>query len=392
MHFDIEEIRSRLREADPDQSYDTGEALRALAHPRFTGTEGAARARAEVRSRLEALGYHVKALPFTFSAWPGRYAQPLAGGLLLLAATLALALLGAGLPLTALVLLVLFGALVVGVAYGAPRAIQGLPWGRVEGENLLALPDECRPRWLVVAHVDSKSQMLPLALRTAGPAAAVLGWVGLVVVAALAAGGMALEPWLVWLLGGVAVLGGLLTLLTWPGNASAGALDNASGVAALLAVAAAERAAGDVGFLITDAEELGLAGARAVTPHLPRVAGAINLDGLDDHGTLHVVERYGWPPRGLASHLAAALMSAAVALDEPVRRRDLPLGILLDHVALAGAGVPALSLLRGERDSLHRVHRPADDSAAMDGTGARRTATVVSGALVLLRARESELG
>jgi Zn-dependent M28 family amino/carboxypeptidase len=219
----------------------------------------------------------------------------------------------------------------------------------------------------------------------------VLAWLALVVLSALAAAGLGVPGWLLWLTAAAAAGGSLLTVLSWAANASPGALDNASGVAALLAVAARERAAGDVAFLITDGEELGLCGARAAAGDLPRVAGAVNLDGLDDQGTLYVVERFGWPRRGLAAHLAVAVMSAATAMDEPVRRRDLPLGMYLDHIALARAGIPAISLLRGDKASLRRVHRPADDVSHLDGSGAARVAEVVSVALESLRVREAEL-
>ena len=391
MHFDIDDIRARLQASTPMEAYDTGAALRALARPRMSGTDAAAEVRADVRERLEGLDYRVEAMPFRFSAWPGRFALPAAGVLLLLGIVGATVLLATDLALTALVVLLLAGALVGGVAYAAPRLVDRLPWGRVEGENLLAQPAGQRPRWLVLAHVDTKSQLLPLSLRAIGPVTGVLAWLVLVVLSALAAAGLGVPGWLLWVTAAAAAGGSLLTALSWASNASPGALDNASGVAALLAVAARERAAGDVAFLITDGEELGLCGARAAAGDLPRVAGAVNLDGLDDHGTLYVVERFGWPRRGLAAHLAVAVMSAATAMDEPVRRRDLPLGMYLDHIALARAGIPAISLLRGDKASVRRVHRPADDVSHLDGSGAARVAEVVSVALESLRVREAEL-
>src|SRR5690606_19091292 len=119
-------------------------------------------------------------------------------------------------------------------------------------------------------------------------------------------------------------------------------------LATLLGIAERERTADDIAFLVTDAEELGLAGARAIAPRMPPVFGVINVDGIDDHGTFHVVERFGWPrKKGLAPHLAAAVLGAADRLGMSARRRDAPFGILLDHMPLVEAGTPALSIMRG---------------------------------------------
>jgi Zn-dependent M28 family amino/carboxypeptidase len=141
-----------------------------------------------------------------------------------------------------------------------------------------------------------------------------------------------------------------------------------------------------VGFLITDAEELGLAGARAAAPHLPPVFGVINLDGLDDDGPFYVLERFGiLRKRGLAPHLAAALLQEAEARGEPANRRDLPFGIPVDHIPIVKAGMPALTLMRGTTKSLNRVHRPADELDRMSGAGIIRTVELVGGALARLR-------
>jgi hypothetical protein len=79
-------------------------------------------------------------------------------------------------------------------------------------------------------------------------------------------------------------------MLSVVGQRSAGALDNASGVAAVLDAAAALSPALPIGVLIADAEELSLAGARAWARSRP--AGvALNCDSVDDDGSL---VGYGW--------------------------------------------------------------------------------------------------
>jgi Zn-dependent M28 family amino/carboxypeptidase len=186
----------------------------------------------------------------------------------------------------------------------------------------------------------------------------------------------------------IAVLAATVITLCWADNESPGALDNASGVAALIGIAEREREHGDVAFLITDGEELGLAGARAAAKRLPAVFGVINLDGLDDDGTFYVLERFGWPRRGLAPHLALALLSAASALNLAARRRDVPFGVMLDHMPIVNAGTTALTVMRGELSSMRYVHRPADARERLRGAGVSAAVDLVSAALRMLRTQE----
>lgn len=224
-------------------------------------------------------------------------------------------------------------------------------------------------------------------MRSVAVVAAVFGWLGMALATLL----VLVYPGVSW--SGIIILSGILSLaggvplaLSRMGNDSPGALDNASGLAALLAVAHREAdGPSDVAFLITDAEEFGLAGARAVHTRLDPVAGVINLDGLDDRGELRVIERHGWPRRGLAPRLMATLLGSAGALGLPIRRGDLPVGMLLDHLPFAEDGLPAVSLMRGTIRSLLRVHRPSDTADRLEGDGVAAAMAVVSGSLALLR-------
>jgi Zn-dependent M28 family amino/carboxypeptidase len=188
------------------------------------------------------------------------------------------------------------------------------------------------------------------------------------------------------LLGAIGVVAGAILVFCWVDNRSPGALDNASGVVALLGVAEREFAAGDVAFIVTDAEELGLVGARTVASQLPPSFGVINVDGLDDDGHFYLIERFGWPKkRGAAPHLAAALLSAAAKRNVEARRRDVPIGLLLDHLPIVDAGTPALTLMRGKLSSLRRVHRPADNLEHLKGSGVEESVHLLCDALAHLR-------
>ncbi|MGH7504096.1 MAG: M28 family peptidase, partial [Longimicrobiales bacterium] len=302
MQIRIDELRDEIR-ATTHPPFDAAGVLDAIAKPRLTGTRGAADVTAEVRARLEKLGYGVVDVPFTFSTWPGRYALSAAGGALTAAAIIAGVFLLSGEPAAAIVVLALAAVAVAGIGLLAGRAIEGLRWGRQTAVNLLARRPDIRPRYVVMAHRDSKSQIVPLLLRAPALVVAFLGWAALMLLAILSLADP-VAAWLAFTVALAAVIAATIITLCWAENDSPGALDNASGVAALIGIAARERERGDVAFLVTDAEELGLAGARAMARRMPAVFGVINLDGLDDDGSFHLLERFGWPRRGAAPHLA----------------------------------------------------------------------------------------
>ncbi|HEX7051456.1 MAG TPA: M28 family peptidase [Longimicrobiales bacterium] len=383
---EIEQARGRIRPATAEECQEAQAAIAALSRPRRTGSSGAAEAEAELRRRLEALDYEIHPLGFSFSTWPGRFGVPLAGLAYLLATGLAVQALIDGAAGTALgVLLLALIAFVLGARLAA-SAITAFPFGRIETANWLVQRPGARPRYVIVAHRDTKSQPISTFLRTAAVALALFAWLALAVLALLAR----LDPAWHWTAltiatAGLAAAAGVLLVACRVENESPGALDNATGLAALLAIARREREQRDVAFLITDGEELGLAGARAAAPRLPPVHGIINLDGLDDDGPVRVIERFGWPRHGFAPHLATALLAAASTLELPAARQDLPIGVLVDHMPFVAAGHPALTIMRGTFRSLRRVHRPEDTPDRTSGRGAADAAALVSGALDILR-------
>ncbi|HEX9107767.1 MAG TPA: M28 family peptidase, partial [Longimicrobiales bacterium] len=243
-----------------------GELLERIARPRLCGSAGAAEVDGAIRGELERLGYEVRELPFTFSALPGRWAVPAAGVLLALAGIISAACAAAHNGAAALAVLAVAVALLIVAGANAGDAIRRLPWQRLEGVNWLATRPGARPSYLVSAHRDSKSQAVPLLARAAAIVGALVSLAALFLLDLVALIGperwhLALPAVLVAL---VAAAAGTTLALCIVRNDSPGALDNASGLVALLALAARERGNPDVGFLLTDAEELGLAGASAV--------------------------------------------------------------------------------------------------------------------------------
>lgn len=360
--------------------------LSELARPRMTGTQGALEVAELIRARLNAYGFQVQDFPFSFSTYPGRFAVSIAGAIFLAGSLGAAALLNMRLPGVALVVLMCVLMLAGAIAALSPSVTDMLPFGKVNAVNMLAAKPGIRPRFILMAHLDSKSQPLPLAFR--GPAIifALIAWVVFVVLAILGL----LDP--VWLLPRlttaaaiVSLVSSLLLILCWAENRSPGALDNASGLATVLGVAERERDHGDVAYLITDAEELGLVGARSIARKLDPVVGIINIDGVDDDGPFVVLEKFGMPPRHIAPHLVAAILSAAAEMDVPARRRNVPFGLLVDHIPLARRHLPSVTLMRGGFKSMRRVHRPADSLNALSGRGVESAVDLLQRALHTLR-------
>ncbi len=385
--FSSEQLTAPVAPADDRERARVQHVLGRLARPRMTGSPGAAEAENFLRGELRDLGYEIRELPFSFSTLPGRYGVSLAGVIFLLCGVGSAVLADAhdgGAALT----VYLLGTLVIALGgFSARRAVAQLPWGRLHTANWLAARPGARPRYLVVAHRDSKSQPVPLFLRAGAVALALLAALGLLLldIAAILTPDSWHLDFFAWCVGLASAGAGAVLILCYVRNDSPGALDNGTGVAAVLGVAAREKGNADVAFLITDGEELGLAGSSAACRALPPVLGAINLDGLDDAGEFHVIERHGLPRRGLAPQLVAALLSAAQGLQVPARRRALPVGVLVDHIPLSDAGMPAVTVMRGTRASLRRVHRPEDDAAALTGEGVAQTIALVSAALGVLR-------
>ena len=298
--------------------------LRAIARtPRAAGSAEERVARDYCARVLRQSGFDVSVEPFSYSTFPGRYGTPVGGAIamtsVLAASWLAVierapraaaAAFGAG-----LVTLALFAWSMLG------ESVLDLPWLRASGENLVARRGSTPRVWLV-AHLDSKSQPLPTRLRMVG--IAVLGSSVVLTLAAvvltLGAGWSRTVLWMLCAL--LAVSGGCAVVASVVRNDSPGAVDNASGVAAVLSAAASLDASAAVGVLIPSAEELGLAGSRAwVRAHGAERGFGLNCDGVDDHGEMALVyTRTRREPIGDAARPAAG----------PWQVRRMPRGLLLD--------------------------------------------------------------
>ena len=349
------------------------------AHARPAGSVAETVARSECRAWLERDGFEVSETPFSYSAWPGLCATPILGALLMLvSAFAAISVLGSRAANDAIghsdgvmasssaaVALIAVAGILVG-RFGTSR----LHWMRRTSTILQARRGE--PAVWLMAHLDSKSQPVSLLTRATGSVAFTISWIG-------ALGAWAISHFfsnatfcLVGLLAACAV-SAVPLVLSWVGSNGNGALDNASGVATVLAAARGWPRDVPVGVVITSGEELGLAGARAWAAGRPRHDGgiAINCDGVDDVGAVTVTLGRRRARRGKWDW-GSSDVTKACGPDVRVRR-VLP-GVLLDAVALTDAGWAACTVSKGGLRSLARVHTRRDTIARTSGSGIAETA------------------
>jgi hypothetical protein len=258
------------------------------------------------------------------------------------------------------------------------RWITHFPLQRAKSVNLEA--KRGNPRVWLVAHLDSKSQTVPMLIRIASTIALALVTAAALLVLLLSLTGMsgAAAAWPALEI--AAVVAALPSMFCFVRNDSRGALDNASGVSAVILASQLALPSQDLGVLITSGEELGLAGARVwaatATPELL----VINCDTVDDDGAWRCMYTGPKPSRATA---AAETIAGTTRIKLTVGR--LIPGILADSMAFADRGIEAVTVSRGTISTLARIHTRRDNSTALAGRG------VAEGALVL-SALAKELG
>lgn len=340
--------------------------------PRFAGSPGEAKARAKCREELERAGFSCRELPFEYSQWPGRWGPPIAAAIQ--AATILLVARTAthrG-PLAALILgAALYTALMLASGDAKRRWTAQLPFQRARSINLEARRGN--PGVWLIAHIDSKSQTVPMLVRIASSVglAVTTGLALLVLLLSLADAGRFASAWPALQI--ATVVSVLPSILCFVRNDSHGALDNASGVAAVLMASRTASKDTDLGFLITSGEELGLAGARVWAAGATPGMLVINCDTLDDMGRWRCMYTGARPRRIVA---AAETIAGTLGLKLTIGR--LIPGILADSMAFADLGIAAVTVSRGTLSTLARIHTRRDTSTALTGSGVTEAAALLS--------------
>ena len=329
-----------------------------ITHGREAGTPDAVVARRAVSQFLTEIGYDVQEHAFRFNAGVYR-ALPISGALFAAASLIQVPLLLRPAPTWApAVAVLILGALLAMVTLGVVRGDGGPACSRMDGNLIASRPGSTVRCWLV-AHLDTKAQAQSMAGRlwTVWVTSIALGGVIAIAVVRLLGGAVpaavALASTALGVLGGILLTGGRLA------GSSPGARDNGSGLLAVL-TAAELSADGSIGVVITGAEEFGLVGARSLVrdcPSLFREATVLNVDTVDDAGTLFVVTH-----DRKSGALAGRVLERLAGLSPVSRERRLPLGIMVDSVPLSLVARETVTVGRLNWATLQRIHTPRDDA------------------------------
>jgi hypothetical protein len=365
-----------------------------ISRPRRVGSGADEAVAAEIADQLHGWGYQVERQPFTFST-----ASEIFLKLFVLAGVLLFAALLIWHDRIVAVLLVLL----VGLFMPLNRRVQaaalehdgrGLKWGRrYATANLIARPslpaqfakqspsapgiassldnasrNDDVPHLYLVAHYDSKSQLMPLVMRITLFMLAIIAGLILVVLTLFDVSTVLYLP-----IGLLALAAAVPLLFLDVGNNSPGAIDNASSVGLVLHLAEVLAQRSDwqdklhLTLLFPSAEELTLMGSVAyATAHEALLHEqdhngglyVLNFDGIGVDGDLYYVGHSLQPQNGDRINLLARVQSACTELDLPLKRFGF-VGALFDHIPFAQHGFDAISLIAVGRAS-RLVHTPAD--------------------------------
>ena len=356
----------------------TYDAKRAYHHitqltlPRLVGSPGEAKAQAYIVQQFAALGLDVSRESFSFTKFPAEVLPRLLCGLFV-PVVLSVPWLGERFPIP--VCLACLLSLSVSLLFTQwQKRFEGLyDVGRkYDSENIVATngrkPNDNTPALLFVAHYDSKSQVLPIAVRAVAYGIAIVGLIALTTVMVIEVATLAWFPdyitrvWLsdaiviVWSVAGTTTLCLLLLQINFTQNLSPGGFDNASGVGVMLEIARVVMARGEkksITFLAAGAEEYGMCGAlRYIQAHAREYdqdhTYVINLDGLGVGNGVNVVTGYGIPPIRTTDALTDFFRASGEALGIQVSARHLPIGVGLDSIPIASRGFETVTLTAGE--------------------------------------------
>jgi hypothetical protein len=349
---------------------------------------------------LAQLGFDVDVIPFEFFTFPARWVPSITATLFAAISLVAGYLTVERNSPAAAASVAIIAAVIVAKAASwlGSAGVTSLQIGRSASSNLVAKRPAYRhrePRIWIVAHMDSKSQTIPMLVRVISITVFTLLFLGMIgmlcAILVMHSGfGMTLrEPVIqqlsssVHMLSILSAVSAVPVILCFIRNESKGALDNATGVATVILAAELIGNREDVAVLITSAEELLMAGARdfakSVSPSI-----AINCDTIDDEG------RFLFMASGRLTGPLAEAVDRAAKKSSVVRRtrassssvgghlRPMIPGIVADNVAFTSAGWNSFTLSRGNLGTLSRVHTSSDRADLIEGTGIVHAARVVA--------------
>lgn len=364
---------------DANLGYDAKRAyhhIKRLAFPRLVGSTGEADARAYIVEQFTELGLHVVKEPFHFTKFPAEVLPRLLCGLFV-PVVVSVPWFGERFPIPVCIVCLLSLSIALFFTQWQKR-FEGLyDVGRKhDSANIIATngkkQDGNTPVLLFVAHYDSKSQILPIAVRAVAYGIAI---VGLIILTVISGTQVITFVWLsdsiVWSIAGITTFCLLLLQINLTQNRSPGGFDNASGVGVMLELARVVMARDEkksIIFLATGAEEYGMCGAlryiqKHADEHDRNRTYVINLDGLGVGNGVNLVTRYGIPPVHTTRKLAKTFWASGASLGVQVSERYLPIGVGLDSIPIASRGFETVTLTAGNVGSVAlKIHSKRDNA------------------------------
>ena len=350
--------------------------IKRLAYPRLVGSAGEVKARGYIVQAFTAFGLEVSRETFSFTKFPAEVLPRILCGLFV-PVVLSVPWLGERLPIPVCIVCLLSLSIAMLFTQWQKR-FEGLyDIGRQHNSaNIIATngkkQDGNTPVLLFVAHYDSKSQILPIAVRAVAYGIAI---VGLIILTVISVTQVITLVWLpdpiVWSIAGITTFCLLLLQVNLTQNRSPGGFDNASSVGVMLEVARVVMARDEkksITFLATGAEEYGMCGAlryiqKHADEHDRNRTYVINLDGLGVGNGVNLVTRYGMPPVRTTRKLAQMFWTSGESLGVQVSERYLPIGVGLDSIPIASRGFETVTLTAGDVGSVAlKIHSKQDNT------------------------------
>ncbi len=362
-----------------------------LAIPRLVGSAGEAETQDYIVQQFTELGLDVSWEPFVFTKFPAEVLPRLLSALFLLI-VLSVPWFGERFPIPVCFACIL--SLTIAMFFTQwQKRLEGLydVGRRHRTENIVATNNANRdnntPAFLFVAHYDSKSQVLPIAVRMVAYGIAIVGLIALTIVMLVKIIALIWLPnYIVWGLAGITSFCLLLLKINLTENRSPGGFDNASGVGVMLEVARVMMARDEeksVTFLATGAEEYGMCGAlRYIQAHADEYdrenTYVINLDGLGVGNGVNLITRYGIPPTRTTRTLRNLFRTSSEALGIRVSERYLPIGVGLDSIPIASRGFETVTLTaKGVGSVALKIHSKQDQSELLNAESLQQVGELI---------------
>ncbi len=379
---------------DTNLTYDAKRAyhhITRLAIPRLVGSAGETDAQDYIVQQFRVLGLDVSWEPFSFTKFPAEVLPRILCSLFV-PVVLSVPWFGERFPISISVACLLSLSIAMFFTQWQKR-FEGLyDVGRKHrSENIVATngakQDDDTPAFLFVAHYDSKSQVLPIAVRMVAYGIAIFGLIALTIVMLVKIIVLIWLPnYIVWSITGITSFCLLLLQINLTENRSPGGFDNASGVGVMLEVARVVMARDEkksVTFLATGAEEYGMCGAlRYIQAHADEYdrenTYVINLDGLGVGNGVNLVTRYGIPPIRTTRTLGNLFRTPSEALGIRVSERYLPIGVGLDSIPIASRGFETVTLTaRGVGSVALKVHSKQDRTELLNAESLQQVGELI---------------